>query len=113
MKRQKITVRDYVNIPYDPEEDHLFLGSNSTEHSNLPTINQIFDRIRVLVMNSNANGLSGSLSIATSSLASDSAVISSRINSVKSDLQKPFSIILKHVICSGLEGFKSGTVGIK
>ena len=33
------------------------------------------------------------------------------IKSLKLDAQKPFSIILKHVILSGINGFKTGTNG--
>lgn len=33
------------------------------------------------------------------------------IAGLKSDSNKPFSVILKHVILSGIDGFESGTLG--
>jgi hypothetical protein len=95
-------------MPYDSEEDHLFLNSGKTsEHSNLPTISQIFDRIRVLITNSGSSGFAGDLTSTTLNPNSQIQLI----NSLKADSQKPYSIILKYVISSGIEGFRSGTNG--
>lgn len=95
-------------MPYDPDEDQVFLScGKSIDQSNMPTISQIFDRIRVLIMSSDSSVTLG---------VESGGLIASRSqgkNSLKADLQKPFSIILKHVISSGIEGFKSGTDGNK
>lgn len=106
-QRQKITVRDYINMPYDPDEDHLFLSSGkSSDQSNLPTISQIFERIKVLIMST------GSSSVSSTLIGLDGTSTAAKCQSLKTDLQKPFSIVLKYVISSGIEGFKSATNGI-
>ncbi len=101
-------MRDFVNIPYDIEEDHLFSVANKTSNqAALPTISQIFDRVRVLINNSGSSHIGDS-----SSGSLNSGMTSQVISSLKADAQRPFSVILKHVIISGLNGFETGTNGI-
>ena len=96
-----------MSLPYDIEEDHLFNMSNksaSSNQTNLPTISQIFDRIRVLINNS-GSGISETSSLNSTILTNQA------IASLKADAQRPFSVILKHIIISGINGFDSGTNG--
>ena len=95
IRQSMSTLREFANVPYDNDEDYFFTGINKTSSlASLPTVTQIFDRIKVLINNS------GSL-----------AIPNQIANNLKTDSQNPFSIILKHVIMSGIDGFKSGTSG--
>lgn len=105
-------------MPYDPSEDQLFLSTGKSvaggiEQSNLPTISQIFDRIRVLITSLGTTSASTTSSIGGSDLALSSLLAvntnAKLVNALKVDLNRPYSIILKHVIGSGIEGFRVGT----
>ncbi len=76
-------------------------------------LNQIFDRIRILIENFGNTGLVATNFNDTNNINNLSMTMSTQnIKNLKLDAQKPFSIILKHVIVSGINGFKSGTNGI-
>lgn len=98
-------------MPYDGDEDHLFYNATkSADHANLPTINQIFDKIRLFI-NNGSTGLIND-SIGSGMISSLNPMISAQIiNNLKTETQKPHAIILKHIICSGIDGFRSGTNG--
>ena len=104
-------MREFISIPYDSDEENLF--ANLNKQANEATLGQIFDRIRILIDNTGNVGLTGAnLSDASSITANLSVAMSSQIiKNLKIDAQKPFSIILKHIILSGINGFKSGTDG--
>lgn len=98
-------MREFLSVPYDPDEEHLFLNTNKSScPASLQTISQIFDRIKVLIANS-------SNALVCDTMNSSVAASSQSIANLKADAQKPFSIILKHIICSGIDGFNSGTNG--
>ena len=115
-------MRDYINMPFDTDEDHLFLSTGgkgaSSDQSNLPTISQIFERIRVLISSCGSAGSTAPLDGLSASSSSSSFSMNllngkaQLVNALKADLNRPYSILLKYVISSGLEGFKSGTNGI-
>ena len=110
-------MREFTTIPYDNDEDYLFNNlSKTTTNSESFIIGQIFDRIKVLINNCGVG------SIATSNVSNKSLIMNGGssgslsvpaqlVNNIKSDAQKPFSVILKHVIMSGINGFKEGTNG--
>jgi hypothetical protein len=111
------TLREFTNIPYDNDEDYFFNGMNkSSSQAHLPTISQIFERIRILINNSGVSSVSiGNFDRNTngSNVANGGLLMSGKlVNSLKNDAQKPASIILKHVIMSGIDSFKSGTNGL-
>lgn len=82
------------------------------KQSNELLLNQIFDRIRILIENCGNTSLLASNLNDTNNVNNLSMTMSTQIiKSLKLDAQKPFSIILKHVILSGINGFKSGTNG--
>ncbi len=101
-------LREFANVPFDNDEDYFFNSINkmSSAHSGLPTVSQIFERIKVLVNNSDKNT---SMSKVTTQAAG--LMPAQLVKNLKSDAQSPFSIILKHVIMSGIDGFKTGTNG--
>ena len=107
--------RDFTTIPYDNDEDYFFNSINkSSTQSSLPTITQIFERIRVLINNSGINSVSVSNFIDknTSSTAGNTGLMPAQVvKNLKSDAQSPFSVVLKHIIVSGIDGFRSGTTG--
>lgn len=105
--REKIQTRDFINIPYDTDEENIF--ANLHKQSNEITLNKIFDHIRILIENSGNAGLISTNMNENSSNNFSMAMSTQIIKSLKLDAQKPFSIILKHVILSGINGFKTGT----
>jgi hypothetical protein len=82
------------------------VANKSSAQTTMPTISQIFDRIRVLINNSGSSHIGDS-----SSGSLNSAMTNQVISSLKTDAQRPFSVILKHIIISGINGFESGTNG--
>lgn len=93
---------DFANVPYDNEEDYFFNSINkSSAQASLPTIVQVFERIKVLINNSGEKNANGS--------KSDAVMSKQLVKNLRMDAQSPFSVILKHVIMSGLDGFRSGT----
>lgn len=112
--RQKMSkFREFTTIPYDNDEDYFFNSINkSSTQSSVPTITQIFERIRVLINNSGINSVSVSNFIDknTSSTAGNTGLMPAQVvKNLKNDAQSPFSVVLKHIIMSGVDGFKSGT----
>lgn len=107
--------REFTTIPYDNDEDYFFNSINkSSTQSSIPTITQIFERIRVLIGNSGINSVSVSNFIdkSTTSTAGNTGLMPAQVvKNLKNDAQSPFSVILKHIIMSGIDGFKSGTNG--
>ena len=110
--------REFVHLPYDSDEDSLF--NKFTHEINSSTIAQIFDRIAVLINNtglgisglSNATGSTGGYGMGNQSMSYSGANATSKeAMYLKQDLQRPFSVVLKHVIQSGIDGFHSGTNG--
>lgn len=83
------------------DEEQLF--SNLNKSSNGQLLQQIFERIKLLINNSMADG-----TFANSSVSSMSSQL---IANLKADYHKPFSFVLKYVILSGVEGFKTNTNG--
>lgn len=107
---QKITIREFVNIPYETDEDHLFGNINKISSQNaMQVLSQIFERIKILISNS-GNSLigGGGMSDFGGNLNSMSSQVATNL---KLDAQKPASIILKHIILSGINGFQSVTNG--
>ena len=112
--------REFAHLPYDSDEDSLL--NKFTHQINNSTISQILDRIAILINNAGL-GISG-LSSATGSIGgyggmntnqsmsySGANATSKEAMYLKQDLQRPFSVCLKHVIQSGIDGFHSGTNG--
>jgi hypothetical protein len=107
-------------VPYDGDEDYLFGGIDKTAaslslfNSNVThTIAQIFERISLLI-NSSDNSLGAcSAAFVGDPLGSNlRSKLSTRwINSLKLELRDPYSIILKDVLLSGIDGFNTGTNG--
>lgn len=89
----------------DDENVHIICGKSSDLCSNL-TIKHIFDHIQVLIKNS-SNIVSDNVKAGINTINASAQLISN----LKSDANKPFSIILKHIILSGIDGFESGTQG--
>ncbi len=83
------------------DEDQLF--SNLSKSSNGQLLQQIFERIKLLINNSVTDG-----TFANNSASSMSTQLSANL---KADYHKPFSFALKYVILSGIEGFKTNTNG--
>jgi nuclear pore complex protein Nup107 len=98
--RQKITHREFVNIPYDTDEDHIFGNLNKISNSS-QMLSQIFERIKVLISNSGSSlgGINGADLFGGNS--------NQIVANLKLDAQKPSSVILKHIILSGVNGFQS------
>jgi hypothetical protein len=119
IRQEMSTLRDFSNIPYDNSEDYFFTGINKTSSlASLSTITQIFDRIKILINNSGVSSFATSNVIdknlnsgSNSGTGSVLSISNQLVNNLKADSQSPFSIILKHVILSGIDGFKSGTSG--
>lgn len=63
------------------------LGMTNNDDLIPKSAKQIFDEIRTIINNSNNNYL-------------------------KAEIDKPYSIILKHLIISGIDGFQQGTSGM-
>jgi hypothetical protein len=100
-------LREFSNVPYDNDEDYFFTGLNKTSSlACLPTVQQIFDRIKILINNSGVGSFANSNDVAGGGGGNGSNQI---VNNLKTDAQNPFSIILKHIILSGIDGFKTGT----
>ena len=105
-------LKEFTNIPYDNDEDYFFNSINKSSYqSTLPTVVQIFERIRVLISNSGVSSVTiGNFIDKNSSTTGTTGLMPAQlVNNLKTDAQSPFSIILKHVILSGIDGFKSGT----
>ena len=83
------------------DEDQLF--SNLSKSSNGQLLQQIFERIKLLINNSVTD-----CTFANNSASSMSTQLSANL---KADYHKPFSFALKYVILSGIEGFKTNTNG--
>ena len=116
IRQQMSTLRDFSNIPYDNDEDYLFTGINKTSSlASLSTVTQIFDRIKILINNSGVGSFATSniidKTVNSSASGSVLSLPNQLVNNLKADSQSPFSIILKHIILSGIDGFKSGTSG--
>ena len=106
---QKISgLREFTNVPFDNDEDYFFNSINkvSSAQSSLPNVSQIFERIKVLVNNSDKNTAMSKVTTQASAL-----MPAQLVKNLKADAQSPFSIILKHVIMSGIDGFRTGTNG--
>lgn len=114
IRQQMSSLRDFSNTPYDNDEDYFFTGINKTSSlASLPTIAQIFDRIKILINNSGVGSFATSnvvdKSLNTGVGGSALSIPNQLVNNLKTDSQSPFSIILKHIILSGIDGFRSGT----
>ena len=107
---QKITIREFVNIPYDTDEDNLFGSLNKVSSQNaMQVLSQIFERIKILINNSGNNLVNGG---GIGDFGGNLSAMSSQVvTNLKQDAQKPSSIILKHIILSGINGFQSVTNG--
>lgn len=113
--KQKMPFREFVHLPYDSDEDNLF-----TNQITGSTIAQIFDRIAILINNTGL-GMSGAsagtgsaggygMAMGNQSMSYSGANATSKeALYLKQDLQRPFSVVLKHIIQSGIDGFHSGT----
>ena len=101
-------LREFTNVPFDNDEDYFFNSINkvSSAQSSLPNVSQIFERIKVLVNNSDKNTAMSKVTAQASGL-----MPAQLVKNLKADAQSPFSIILKHVIMSGIDGFRTGTNG--
>ena len=111
-------LREFSNVPYENDEDYFFNSMNkSSTQSTIPTIAQIFERIRVLINNSGVNSVTVSnlidknQSVMNTTGCNTGLMPAQLVKNLKSDAQNPFSIILKHIIMSGIDGFRSGTNG--
>jgi hypothetical protein len=101
-------VRQFIPLPYDESEDYLFNSLNrssaiATLNSNrgdspLPMVDQIFDKIHELIESQSDRDITG-----------NSGKGQSTGNNAKEEIYQPFSIILKHLILSGIDGFETGT----
>jgi hypothetical protein len=115
--RQKMsTLRDFTDIIYDDEDSFIANITKTSSLSSLTSLQQIFDRIKVLI---NSSGISNfaSSNVLDKTISSNFGTNTSLSNSnqlannLKSDAQNPYSIILKYVILAGVGGFKSNTIG--
>ena len=103
-------MREFVNIPHDSDEDYLFNNLNKLNIQNSSQfLNQIFERIRVLINNSGTSLVTGGMGDTTINGGLKSSMSNQLVNNLKLDAQKPFSIILKHIVLSGIDGFQSVT----
>lgn len=106
-------MRDFVKIPYDPDEENLLCSSsiNSSTGSKMSSANmsQIFDKIRVLISNASSTS---AVNLGESKGNSSSTMFGNQVASaLKADIQRPFSVVLKHVIIAGLSGFENDVNG--
>lgn len=105
-------LKEFTNIPYDNDEDYFFNSINKSSYqSTLPAVVQIFERIRVLISNSGASSLTvgNFIDKSMSKTGTTGLMPTQLVQNLKMDAHSPFSIILKHIILSGIDGFKSGT----
>lgn len=110
------TLREFTSVSYDNDEDYFFNSiDKSSDQSGLPTIGQIFERVKVFINNTGVSSVTMSNFIdknATSTAGNTGGLMPAQlVKNLKADAQSPFSIILKHVIMSGVDDFKSGTNG--
>ncbi len=99
-----------MNIPYDTDEDNLFGSLNKVSSQNaMQVLSLIFERIKILINNSGNNLVNGG---GIGDFGGNLSAMSSQVvTNLKQDAQKPSSIILKHIILSGINGFQSVTNG--
>lgn len=91
----------------DPDDENVYIicGKSSDLCSN-QTIKHIFDRIQILIKNS-SNIVGDNMSTGINTINASAQLIAN----LKSDANKPFSVILKHIVLSGIDSFESGTLG--
>ena len=84
------------------------LNKGTTQNS-IQILSQVFERIKILINNGGNNSVGGNIGDFGGNM---NAMSNQVVANLKLDAQKPTSIILKHVILSGINGFQSVTNGI-
>lgn len=115
IKQKMSTLREFTDVMHENDEDYFFENvKKASSLTSLATLQQIFDRIRLLI-NSSGIGSFATCNVIdkldSSSFCATSSIPNQLVNNLKSDAQNPFSVTLKYIILSGVDGFKSNTSG--
>jgi hypothetical protein len=79
-----------------------------TSHNSIQILAQVFERIKIIINNGGNNSVGGNIGDFGGNM---NAMSNQVVANLKLDAQKPTSIILKHIILSGINGFQSVTNG--